>query len=73
MSTSQLKRVVCRDVRTHYTISEMLECGHRYESLALLADPLIAKRRACPKCCLVASPPPKKPAISERAKLKRAA
>jgi hypothetical protein len=66
MSTSRLKRVIHRDVTTHYSISEMLECGHRYESLALLADPLIAKHRVCYTCARDAAgpvplPPKKQP------------
>lgn len=45
-----LRQVIHREVKTHYTISEILECGHRYESLALMGDPLVAKRRACRQC-----------------------
>ena len=61
-----LQRVVHREVRTHYTVTEILECGHRYDSLALLADPLTAQRRACPQCAQAAALPPKKPATSVR-------
>lgn len=61
-----LQRVVHREIRTHYTVSEMLECGHRFESLSLLADPLTAKHRDCAKCAQLVSAalPPKKPATS---------
>ena len=45
-----LRQIVCREIKTLYTVSEMLECGHRFESETLLADALIAKRRICPKC-----------------------
>lgn len=55
-----LQRVVHRDVRTHYTISEVLECGHRFESLMLLSDSLVAKHRICEKCAQAAALPAKK-------------
>ena len=64
---SLLRQVIHREIRTHFTVSEMLECGHRFESLSLLADPLTAKHRACPKCAEHAgteSLPPKKPSVS---------
>jgi hypothetical protein len=65
MSNSRfLMRVVAREVRTLYTVSEMLECGHRYESLALLSDPLTAKHRICAKCAQALAIPPKKPSTS---------
>lgn len=56
-----LRRVSHRFVRTHYTISEMLECGHRFESLVLLTDPLTAKWRTCPQCAKQVALPEKKP------------
>ena len=55
------QRVVHREVKTHYTISEMLECGHRHESLMLLADSLTARHRVCEKCASTAQ---KKPSAS---------
>jgi hypothetical protein len=57
MSSSHqfLRQIVCREIRTLYTVSEMLECGHRFESLTLLTDPLVAKRRVCPTCSQAAS------------------
>jgi hypothetical protein len=57
MSSSHqfLRQIVCREIRTLYSVSEMLECGHRFESLSLLSDPLIAKRRVCPVCSQAAS------------------
>jgi hypothetical protein len=58
----QLRQVVQRDIQTHYTVSEVLECGHRFESLTLLGDPLTAKRRVCPACEQLIALPPKKPA-----------
>jgi len=61
---SFLKQVVQRDIRTFFSISEMLECGHSFESLTLLADPLTAKHRVCPKCAQAAALPPKKPVTS---------
>jgi hypothetical protein len=66
MSTRHLRQVIQRDVRTHYTISEVLECGHRYESLVLLSDSLTAKYRTCITCAKQMSPalPPAKPAMS---------
>jgi len=44
------QKVLYREITTYYGVSEMLECGHRYESLTLLADSLVAKHRVCPKC-----------------------
>jgi hypothetical protein len=45
-----LRRVVQREIRTSYSVSETLECGHRYESLKLLADSLTANHRECVEC-----------------------
>jgi hypothetical protein len=61
-SPRQLRRVTHREIRTFYEISEMLECGHRYESLSLLSDPLIAKHRDCQACAAL---PLKKPVSRE--------
>ena len=57
MSSSHqfLRKIEFREARTFYSICEVLECGHRYESLSLLADPLTAKRRVCPTCSQAAS------------------
>jgi hypothetical protein len=70
MSSSHqfLRQIVCREIRTLYTVSEMLECGHRFESLTLLTDPLVAKRRVCPTCSQAASllEIPKKPSGSTK-------
>lgn len=60
-ASRSLKRVVHREVKTHYIVSEMLECGHYYESLGMqAADPLIAKHRVCQRCAKIATLPPKK-------------
>jgi hypothetical protein len=56
-----LRRIEFREVRTFYSICEMLECGHRFESEVLLADPLIAKHRICQQCARAVALPPKKP------------
>jgi len=62
---SSLRRVVLREIRTLYVVSEMLECGHRFDSETLLADPLVAKHRSCAKCAaLIALPPNKKPPMT---------
>ena len=70
MSSSHqfLRKVVCREIRTLYSVSEMLECGHRFESLSLLTDPLVAKHRVCPTCSQAASllEVPKKPSGSTK-------
>jgi len=71
-SNQFLQRVIHREIRTFYSISEMLECGHRFESLGLLADPLTARHRICPKCQAKCAPKtiqplacvPKKPSAS---------
>ena len=63
-SSRFLRKVLHREVRTHYTISEMLECGHRFESLTLMGDSLTAKHRTCPKCAQAISLPLRKPAAS---------
>ena len=65
MSSSRfLQRVEFREIKTFFTVSEMLECGHRFESLGQVgADPLTARHRVCQKCAQAASLlPPKKPA-----------
>lgn len=50
-SRAFLQRVVHREIKTHYSVSEMLECGHYHESLGMVAaDPLTAKYRVCQKC-----------------------
>jgi hypothetical protein len=54
MQARQLRRVIHREVKTYYTISEILDCGHRFENLLLAADPLIARHRACPRCAMMA-------------------
>ena len=61
-----LQQVEFREIKTLYSVSEMLSCGHRFESLSLLADPLTAKHRVCEKCAQLVSAalPPKKPATS---------
>jgi hypothetical protein len=60
-----LQRVVFRQITTLFTVSEMLECGHRFESLGLVGgDPLIAKHRSCSKCASLSALPPKKPVTS---------
>jgi hypothetical protein len=64
-----LQRVVFREIIPLYRVSEMLECGHRFESEILLADPLIAKYRHCQQCSPVfqsshTSTPRKKPSQS---------
>lgn len=57
-----LRRVIQRDIRTHYTVSEMLECGHYFESFGMIAaDPLTAKHRNCQKCAKQFSELTKKP------------
>jgi hypothetical protein len=71
MSSSRqfLRKIEFREIRTFYTVSEMLECGHRFESEVLfLADPLVAKHRVCPKCAQAASllEVPKKPSGSTK-------
>jgi hypothetical protein len=65
-SSQYLRLIVCREIRTFYSVSEMLDCGHRFESEVLLADPLIAKRRSCAKCASLSATSPKKPAQSVR-------
>jgi hypothetical protein len=64
-----LRKVVHRDVRTLYSISELLECGHRYEPLSLLADSLTASKRECRQCAALVALPPSKPSSSVRAQL----
>ena len=61
-----LRKVLHRDVKTFYTISEVLECGHRFDGLTLLADPLVAKYRSCPACAKAIQFPPKKAPQSEK-------
>jgi hypothetical protein len=74
MSSRQfLTRIIHRDVKTHYTISEVLECGHRYESLTLLSDPLVAKHRICEKCAQVAKKPSTSVLLEARGESKRLA
>jgi hypothetical protein len=60
-----MQRVVFREVKTFYSISEMLECGHRVENFGMVqADPLTAKHRNCPQC--EKALPQKKPVASVR-------
>jgi hypothetical protein len=52
MKPSQLlRKVAYREVKTFFSVSEMLECGHRFETLGQVGcDPLTAKHRHCAKC-----------------------
>ena len=61
---SNKQKVLHRDIHTFYSVSEVLACGHRYESLTLLADSLTAKHRTCPKCAQSIPVAPKKPSAS---------
>ena len=70
MERRHLRQVIHREVKPYYEISEILECGHRFESLILLADPLIARHRVCPLCVLIADGS-KKPAQSVRSQERR--
>ena len=68
MQPRPLRQILHREIRTFYVVAELLDCGHRFESEILLADPLVAKRRICPKCAqiIMQALPPKKSSVSIR-------
>ncbi len=72
MKQRHLQKVIFREVKTFFSVSEMLACGHRVESLGQVsADPLIAKHRICLQCARAASTPtaiPKKPPVRAEAR-----
>jgi len=65
MGKRYLRKIAYREVKTFFSVSEMLECGHRFESLGqVAADPLTARHRVCAQCANAIALPPKKPSAS---------